>query len=394
MATKTLNTIKHKPKINDKAELNSSIVSSLNNDLPDNWKLVKLGDVVKVNMGQSPESSTYNDNGDGLPFFQGKAEFTELSPKVVKWCSKPLKIAEPNDILLCVRAPVGDINLADTKCCIGRGLAALTFKNYKYLYYYLKLKQKELDSKGTGTTFKSISGNIIKDTLFPLPPENIQKAIVSKIEELFTEVDNGIKQLKEAQEQLKLFKQSVLKEAFIPKDGEVWDILKLKDVCDIINGKNQSKVVNPNGKYPIYGSAGIMGYADDFLCNEECTIVGKKGNINSPIFVQTKFWNVDTAFGLSPNKNINSKLLYFFCLGFNFKALDKSTTIPSLSKSDLLQINLSIPPLSQQQKIVDQIENKFEVAKQMEEALSVSLKEAELLKQSILKQAFEGKLIK
>ncbi len=98
-------------------------------------------------------------------------------------------------------------------------------------------------------------------------------------------------------------------------EGWVWK--KLGEVCDIKNGKNQSNVVNPNGKYPIYGSAGIMGYADDYLCNEGCTIIGRKGNINSPIYVPTKFWNVDTAFGLSPLKIIDNRLLYFFCLGFN-----------------------------------------------------------------------------
>ena len=86
----------------------------------------------------------------------------------------------------------------------------------------------------------------------------------------------------------------------LPKD---WKHVKMEEVCEIISGKNQSKVINPDGKYPIYGSSGIFGYADEYLCNEGTTVVGRKGTINSPLFVKTKFWNVDTAFGLSPNEN-------------------------------------------------------------------------------------------
>jgi len=91
-----------------------------------------------------------------------------------------------------------------------------------------------------------------------------------------------------------------------------WDWQKLENVCEIISGKNQSKVINPDGIYPIYGSSGIFGYADEYLCNEGTTVVGRKGTINSPLFVKTKFWNVDTAFGLSAMKimTINSYTIF------------------------------------------------------------------------------------
>ena len=146
------------------------------------WKWVKLGEACVVIMGQSPPSTSYNTDGNGLPFFQGKAEFTELYPIVEKWCDAPNKIAQPNDILLSVRAPVGTTNIANQKCCIGRGLAAIRYENYKYAFYFLRSRQQELDSKGTGTTFRAISGETIRETLFPVPAKPIQQAIVSKIE--------------------------------------------------------------------------------------------------------------------------------------------------------------------------------------------------------------------
>ena len=92
-----------------------------------------------------------------------------------------------------------------------------------------------------------------------------------------------------------------------------WDVAFWQDVLTIRNGKNQKKVANPNGLYPIYGSGGIMGYADDYLCEEGTTVIGRKGSINNPIYVQEKFWNVDTAFGLCAKEMLDKKFLYYFC---------------------------------------------------------------------------------
>ena len=132
-----------------------------------------------------------------------------------------------------------------------------------------------------------------------------------------------------------------------------WEIVNWEDVLTIKNGKNQKKVSNPSGKYPIYGSGGIMGRADDFLCHEGTTIIGRKGSINNPIFVNEKFWNVDTAFGLHPKSTLDNKFLYYFCTTYNFLKHNKATTLPSLTKADLLKIKIPLPPLPQQQKIAN-----------------------------------------
>ena len=128
------------------------------------------------------------------------------------------------------------------------------------------------------------------------------------------------------------------------------------DVLEIKNGRNQRAVENPNGKYPIYGSGGIMGYADDYICDAETVIVGRKGSINNPIFVNEKFWNVDTAFGLQANKELLlPRYLYYFCKNFDFERLNKAVTIPSLTKSDLLKIEINLPGLKEQQDIVNKL---------------------------------------
>ncbi len=132
---------------------------------------------------------------------------------------------------------------------------------------------------------------------------------------------------------------------------------KFSEVLTIINGKNQKSVENPNGKYPIYGSGGIMGYADHYICHADTVIIGRKGNINHPIYVETPFWNVDTAFGLEANQNkLFPKYLYYFCLNFDFEKLNTTVTIPSLTKQNLLKINLPLPPLETQKQIADTLD--------------------------------------
>lgn len=128
-------------------------------------------------------------------------------------------------------------------------------------------------------------------------------------------------------------------------------IKKFEDILDIINGKNQKKVENPNGKYPIYGSGGVMGYADEYLCKENTVIIGRKGSINNPIYVEEPFWNVDTAFGLVADQNILlPKYLYYFCVNYDFGKLNTTVTIPSLTKANLLNIQMDVPDMEEQKK--------------------------------------------
>ena len=128
------------------------------------------------------------------------------------------------------------------------------------------------------------------------------------------------------------------------------------DVLEIKNGKNQKAVENPKGAYPIYGSGGIMGYADDYICKADTVVIGRKGSINNPIYVEEPFWNVDTAFGLEARQDVlKPRYLYYFCKKFDFERLNKAVTIPSLTKSDLLKIKINLPDIDQQQVVIDKL---------------------------------------
>ena len=150
--------------------------------------MARLEEVCSISMGQSPESSSYNENREGMPFFQGNADFGELHPTVRIWCNAPTKIAECGDILISVRAPIGALNIADKQCCIGRGLAALTVNETlcapKYLWYGLECKVDELNSKGTGSTFKAINKKTLAETEIPLPPLEEQRRISATLDKV------------------------------------------------------------------------------------------------------------------------------------------------------------------------------------------------------------------
>lgn len=164
-----------------------------------------------------------------------------------------------------------------------------------------------------------------------------------------------------------------------------YKVYKWSDVLTIINGRNQNAVECEDGEYPIYGSGGVMGKANDYLCPPNCTIIGRKGNINKPIYVETKFWNVDTAFGLSANEEIlNPRYLYYFCVDYNFERHNKAVTIPSLTKADLLKIEMCLPPLDKQKSIVGELDKINELIHLKKE----QLKDYDNLAQSIFYEMF------
>ena len=151
------------------------------------FKIKKLEETSKIIMGQSPPGNSYNEKGNGTPFFQGKAEFTNKYPIIKKWTDKPTKLAEPNSILMSVRAPVGDVNLCNVKCCIGRGLASIKpikeITNLYFIYFLLQNIKNKIAYLGSGSTFKAINSNQVRSLKIPLPPLTLQQKFARIVEQ-------------------------------------------------------------------------------------------------------------------------------------------------------------------------------------------------------------------
>ena len=194
-------------------------------ELPDGWVWTPLKEISEIILGQSPPSSTYNTDGEGLPFYQGKLEFGKLYPTPRKWCTAPKKFAKKGDVFISIRAPVGPTNLCPRKSAVGRGLAAIRGLHGIQPFFILHLLRRfenEIASRGTGTTFNAITGNQLKTFQIPLPPLAEQEQIVSELERCFSAADKGEAAITSELRRAERLRQSVLKQAFsgklVPQD--------------------------------------------------------------------------------------------------------------------------------------------------------------------------------
>ena len=172
-----------------------------------------------------------------------------------------------------------------------------------------------------------------------------------------------------------------------------WVWCKLHDIIQITNGRSQKDVENVNGKYPIYGSGGIIGKAVEYLCEAGSTIIGRKGTINNPLFVEERFWNIDTAFGMKPMYAISDLYFFYFCQYFDFSKLDKSTAVPSLTQSAIGEVFIPIPPINEQKRITDGISYWLGFIDTLESNLINLQLAIKQTKSKILNLAIHGKLV-
>ncbi|RAU18692.1 restriction endonuclease subunit S [Nitrincola tibetensis] len=201
--------------------------------LPVGWADATLTEIAQIFMGQSPASSLINNDKKGLPFFQGKTEFTNVYPLVNKYCEEPSRIAEKDDILLSVRAPVGPVNIAKVRSGFGRGLSAIrgyTGIDHKFLFYQLRSIEKHIESLGTGSTFSGINRDKVESLPINIAPQKEQIRIIYKLEELFSELDAGVKELKAAQTKLSQYRQSLLKSAV---DGSLTEQWRAENIAQV-----------------------------------------------------------------------------------------------------------------------------------------------------------------
>jgi type I restriction enzyme S subunit len=383
--------------------------------IPKEWEVVRLGDknIVDLIMGQSPPSSTYNDKGIGLPFLQGNAEFGDIYPTPIFSCSQPTKLSEKNDILLSVRAPVGDINITPYKLCIGRGLAAIRPKSdklyYLFLFYYLKSGSRIFESFSMGSTFKAIRKEEVEKYQLPLPPLPEQK----KIAEILATSDEAIQKVDEAIDKTQRLKKGLMqqllikgighkefKESKIGRISREWEVGKLGENADFKNGLNFKK--EQKGKKGVltvdvlnmYGENIYLNfdnlYRIDTPLNNNSEYLLKKGDI---LFVRSSLkregagwvslfndWNEPTTFcgfiirARLNNPNILPKFLVYFLR--SDKARSKliggsgQVAITNITQETIRLLNIPLPSLPEQQKIseiLSTVDKKLELLREKKE---------------------------
>lgn len=381
------------------------------------YPIKKLQDCATIIAGQSPESKYYNSTGEGIPFFQGKADFGELYPKVRVYCSSPTKIAQYNDILLSVRAPVGPTNLSPGTVCIGRGLAAIRpddSLDLKYLLYYFRYFETQLSAKGTGTTFKAINQKLIKNLEIPIPPLNEQSRIVAHIEELFSKLDKAVDTLKTTKEQLAVYRQAVLKDAF--SDFEKKDSIRNLTTVVTSGSRGWAKYYSENGALFVrIGNLTHSGIDIDFSDIQHITppdnvegirtrlqpndvLVSITADLGSIGFVSKKgeeaYINQHIALVRFQNSAQGRFMAWYLRSEYGQKDLLKNKRGGGklgLGLDDIRDTPVPIVDDITAKEIVDKVEEQLSVCNSIEKTVDTALTQADAMRQSILKQAFEGK---
>ena len=203
-----------------------SITMTTEQQLPKGWEKTTLGEISIIKMGQSPSGQSYNNQNNGYQLIGGASDLGEKFPQPQKFTNDAIKLSKINDIIICIRATIGRLNLSDKVYCLGRGVAGIEVNENietKFIWYSLMNNEAYLLKNSTGTTFQQISSPTLKKLpiIYPTSKET-QQAIVNKIESLFDEIDEGIGRLKTAAQQIQQYRQSLLKNAFNGELTKEW----------------------------------------------------------------------------------------------------------------------------------------------------------------------------
>ena len=390
-------------------------------DLPKGWTNCPLVDANRVIAGQSPESRHYNDKGEGLPFFQGKTDFGQLYPTNRIYCTEPKKLAECGDILLSVRAPVGPTNLAKETIAIGRGLNAIRPLGgilTRYVLYYFKQIEPVFSGQGTGTTFSAVTVDDVKNLDFPLPSIAEQHRIVAKIDALFSELDKGLEMLETVRQQLRTYRQAVLKWAF---EGKSFDRKPMKEISTAFGGAAfKSGDFLSEGKYQVIKIGNVRpgvvrllerpafidnieGY-ERYLLQKGDVIITLTGTRKkrdygfSVIVAQDNLLLNQRVAAIRFSKDYLPKffMYYSWTRFFQDDFFAGETGNVGQGNVGMKAITETLIPYcstEEQSNVIAAIESRLSICDKLEAIVDESLDKAKALRQSILKKAFAGQLV-
>lgn len=377
------------------------------------WTYKKLGEVCEIISGQSPEGKYYNTDGNGTPFYQGKKDFTlKYIGEPTMWTTNITKIAEKDDLLMSVRAPVGDVNFATQRSCIGRGLAAIRSKgnvDKNYLFYFLLAEKNDIKGK-EGVGFASINRKEIMDINIKYPNSlSEQQRIVERLDSAFAHIDtlkaNAEKQLREARA---LF-QKALERAMEPKEG--WEENTIGNIFQTYAGGTPLK-----SEKDYYDGGAIPWIRSGEVCQKyinDCELyITEKGMSNS----SAKYYPINTILvamygataaqvgilkfkatsnqavcGILPHKDFVPEYIYYWFSNIqkDLASQAQGGAQPNLSQVKIKKVKISYPHLSEQQYIVKRLDSLSANLREFENIQRKIIAECDALKQALLRKVFE-----
>ncbi|TLD87170.1 restriction endonuclease subunit S [Helicobacter sp. MIT 03-1614] len=390
-------------------------------NLPKNWQVKTLAEVCTSKNSNIVLRDIENNTGE-YPIYGAKGFLKTIDFYTI----------EIESLGIVKDGAVGKIFLLPPKSSVIGTMAYIQANenlNLKYLYYFLQTIN--FNQYISGSVIPHIYFRDYKKEKIPLPPLETQKAIVEKLENAFAHIDEAVRHLKSVQTNIPRLKSSLLHCAFsgkltesqnsshkvqtlkkrvVGEEGETsalplhplikeeipqgWEVKTLGEVCEFVYGKalNQTKR-KTNGKYPVYAANGIKDYSDEFMISENSIIVGRKGSVGSVVLTSSPCWVLDVAYYVNFDKEkYNLVFLYHLLKYLNLKQFARGVK-PGISRSQIYELQVVMPPLATQNQIVQILESKFTHLDNLAQFVNASLENLQKLKSSLLNQAFKGELI-
>ena len=383
-------------------------------EIPESWKSVNLKWISNITKGKKPKVD-FDENGENLlpylsmEFLRGKTS----NPTYASIEEKGLVHIDDGDILiLWDGSKAGEIVKAK-KGILSSTMAKIEINdnNFEsnYLNYLLQLGERHVQEHTIGMGIPHVSGDILKmlPMLVPSPQEQTQIATyldfkTGLIDSIISQKEDLIKKLKEQRQAIineavtkGLNKDVKLKDSGIEWLGDIpehWVISKFKYFATIRNGKDQKGVLVENGKYPILGTGGEFGRASEFLYDKPSVLLGRKGTIDKPQFIEEPFWTVDTLFYTEIHEDVSPKYLFYLSTLIPFNLLQESSAVPSMTQDKLHNVFLTKPIKEEQNKIVKHIENEMNKMDLLISKAKESIQKLKEYRQSLISEAVTGKI--
>ena len=353
-----------------------------------NWPVNKLTAVCEISMGQAPDGSTYNDRADGLPLVAGAGDFGDFFPSVKKYTSAPGKRSAVGDIILCIRATIGDTNWSDKEYCLGRGVAGLRARDglldSRFLWHFISARRSELEARGTGSTFKQVSQADIAEWLIPTPPVAEQQRIAAILDKAHS--------LRSKRQETISLASELVRSKFSEMFGEPHTNTKglpMTSLGDLVRLKSgnflPSYEMAGTGGVFVYGGNGVNGEHNTAMFDEVKLVIGRVGAYCGAVHLtKSHSWITDNALYVSEiSPLVRLEYLAFALTQANLNQYSSQSGQPLVSASRLYPVVLVLPPLSLQDVFLEVLDrttrvqasqtNSLEALEEMSRSLAFEL---------------------
>jgi len=335
--------------------------------IPEDWDVVTFGDISKIKRGASPRPIA-----DPKYFGKGRcwiriSDITKSKKYLIQTKDSLSDLGEmesvsvnEDDVIMSIAASVGKPIIIKIKSCIHDGfivfLKLSKDMDSEFLYYMLINMEKTFLDSGQHGTQSNINSELVSKTKF-VKPKLVEQ---ERIGQSLSDIDEVIQQQDHFIQKKKNIRQGVMQELLTGKrrlegfNGE-WILKKFGDVLKVKHGKSQKEIIDKNGQYPILATGGKIGMASKYLYDKPSALIGRKGTIDKPQYMDTPFWTVDTLFYTEMLNDTNPKFVFYKFMNIDWYSYNEASGVPSLNSKTIENIEQLFPPSTEEQKIIVKI---------------------------------------